>query len=107
VAIIDMKKVFLIGLQADREKILNTLQLMGNVEIIEISGEDGDNNEQGQLEASGVFEQYSDSEALELIEFRLSEIEFALKFIGRYSNIKRGAFASKQSVSIERAGKNA
>ena len=99
-AIIDMKKVFLIGLQADREKILNTLQLMGNVEIIEISGEDGDNNEQGQLEASGVFEQYSDSEALELIEFRLSEIEFALKFIGRYSNIKRGAFASKQSVSI-------
>ena len=55
---------------------------MGNVEIIEISGEDGDNNEQGQLEASGVFEQYSDSEALELIEFRLSEIEFALSSLG-------------------------
>ena len=53
-AIIDMKKVLLIGLQAEKEKILGTLQLIGNVEIVEISGEDGDNNEQGQLEASGV-----------------------------------------------------
>ncbi|NLO82558.1 MAG: V-type ATP synthase subunit I [Clostridiales bacterium] len=99
-AIVDMKKVFLIGLQADKEKILDILQRMGNVEIVEISHEENQGDGQGQGEDNGVFDQYYDYETLERIESQLAEIEFALKFIGRYCNKKRGAFTSRQSVSV-------
>ena len=99
-AIIDMKKVLLIGLQAEKEKILGTLQLMGNVEIVEISSEANEDDGQEQETDKAVFEQYNNYETLELIESQLSEVKFALEFIGRYSNIKRGAFAPRQRVSM-------
>ena len=67
-AIIDMKKVLLIGLQAEKEKILGTLQLMGNVEIVEISSEANEDDGQEQETDKAVFEQYNNYETLELIE---------------------------------------
>jgi V/A-type H+-transporting ATPase subunit I len=92
-AIIDMKKVFLIGLQTEKEKILNTIQRMGNMEISEI-------DERDMTEVKDLLGHEDDHQALERIESQLSEVKFALEFIGRYNNVKRGLFTPKHGVSV-------
>jgi len=102
-AIVEMKKLLLIGLQVDKDRILNAIQLMGNVEIAAIELEEyPEEGRDGELQ---LLERYDGQEIVELIESQLSELKFALGFIGRYHNLKRSAFAPKPLVGIEELNK--
>nr|MBO2493941.1 V-type ATP synthase subunit I [Clostridia bacterium] len=98
-AIVEMKKLLLVGLQADRDRILNAIQLMGNVEIDNIELEEP--VQEGQDGENTLLQRYDGQGVVERIESQLSELKFALDFIGRYRNLKRSAFAPKPVVSIE------
>ncbi|MBM7582433.1 V/A-type H+-transporting ATPase subunit I [Caldicoprobacter guelmensis] len=102
-AIVEMKKLFLIGLQADKDRILNAIQFMGNVEIddIELDEYIGE----GYGGESQLLERYDGQGIVERIESQLSEIKFALNFIGRYNNVKRSVFAPKPAVSLKELNK--
>lgn len=102
-AIVEMKKLFLIGLQADKDEILNAIQFMGSVEIDDIEFEE--HAKEGQAEAAQLLEKYDGQGVVERIEAQLSELKFALDFLGRYNSLKRSAFAPKPAVSIEELNK--
>ena len=91
-AIIDMKKVFLLGLQAEMEMILKALQSMGNVEIAEIEEIEGkENNSIDNIDDNIISE----------IEAQISEVDFAFDFIGKYGQPKKGLFAPKPELQLE------
>ncbi|MDN5276093.1 MAG: V/A-type H+/Na+-transporting ATPase subunit [Clostridiales bacterium] len=102
-AIVEMKKLLLVGLQADKDRILNAIQLMGNVEIDNIELEEY--AEEGQDGETQLLERYDGQGIVERIQSHLSEIKFALDFIRRYNNLKRSAFAPKPAVSLEELNK--
>lgn len=81
-AIVEMKKVTLVAMREDCEKLLTSMQKMGCIEISEHDDE--------ELQAFAA-----DSEALEASEKRLAQIESAIKALAGYGEKKGGLFAEK------------
>ncbi|HOP53253.1 MAG TPA: V-type ATP synthase subunit I [Bacillota bacterium] len=81
-AIVEMKKVTLVAMREDCEKLLTSMQKMGCIEISEHDDE--------ELQAF-----VADSEALEASEKRLAQIESAIKALAGYGEKKGGLFAEK------------
>jgi len=97
-AIIDMKKVLLVGMQSEKEKILRELQAMGNVEIVEIE----DIQESEIEESSNLITQSENDGLLAQVEAQLAEIDFALNFIGKHNKEKKGLFTQRPEVDIDK-----
>ncbi|NLI60877.1 MAG: V-type ATP synthase subunit I [Clostridiales bacterium] len=98
-AVIDMKKVTLIGIERDKEKILKAIQSMGNLQI---SGFEEQNEEQKQDSIPKLAQDKESSRTLEEIHFQLTEVEFALELINTYSPVKKSMFDMKSEVEVHK-----
>ncbi|NLJ41596.1 MAG: V-type ATP synthase subunit I [Clostridiales bacterium] len=93
-AVISMKKVTLIGMQRERERIIKSIQSMGNLEISQITDDKAEGDEPEALILDG------DIDTLEAIQSQLSEIEFTLGLLDQYNPKKKGMFDTKPKVSV-------
>ncbi len=93
-AVIDMKKVTLVGMERDKETILKSIQAMGILEIVNIEdqSEDGDHGKDLELEG------HEGLKDLESIQSQLSAVEFALELLNKYQPVKKGMFDMKPEV---------
>ncbi|HZJ83266.1 MAG TPA: V-type ATP synthase subunit I [Clostridia bacterium] len=89
-----MKKVVLIGMESEKDRILKTIQSMENLEIAGLE-------EWKQDQEEHPFEELVEDEDLEssdLLKSQLSGIEYTLQLIGQYSPLKEGLFHMKPEV---------
>ena len=93
-AVIDMKKVTLIGIQSDKEKILKIIQSMGNLEISSLEEQEGTQEQDAVLE----LRRDQDLSALEEVQAQLSQVEFGLELMDQYNPVKSGLFDMKPQV---------
>ncbi len=93
-AVIDMKKVTLIGIQSDKEKILKIIQSMGNLEISSLEEQEGTEEQDAVLE----LRRDQDLSALEEVQAQLSQVEFGLELMDQYNPVKSGLFDMKPQV---------
>lgn len=92
-AIVEMKRMTLIGLEEERENILKTLQNMGQVEVTEIR--------QGQEnELPTHLEREMNTDSLDEVEGNINDVKFALEFLGRYKKDKKGLLAGRHEISL-------
>ena len=84
-AVIEMKKVILVGMQNEKEDILKVIQSMGNLEIMGIEEQGGEQDDEETLDM--VWEE--DLRAMEEAEAQLSRVEFALDLFNRYKPQRR------------------
>jgi V/A-type H+-transporting ATPase subunit I len=83
-AIAKMHKVYLVGHQAEKERVLGLLQQAGMMEISDIREEDAD------CEAwAPLVESDQALEAVQELDTRLGEVRFALDFLNRYYPAKK------------------
>jgi len=83
-AIAKMHKVYLVGHQAEKERVLAILQQSGMMEISDIREEDAD------FEAwAPLLESDQALEAVQELDSRLGEVRFALDFLNRYYPAKK------------------
>lgn len=83
-AIAKMHKVYLVGHQAEKERVLGLLQQAGMMEISDIREEDAD------CEAwAPLLESDQALEAVQELDGRLGEVRFALDFLNRYHPAKK------------------
>ena len=96
-AVIDMKKVTLVGMQSEKERILKSIQSMGNLEIsnIEEKNEGQDQGEILELARDG------DLNTLDEVQSQLSGVEFVLGLLNQYKPVKKGMFDPKPEVDQE------
>ena len=87
-AIIEMKKLLLIGMEGERDKILKSLQKMGNVEIAEL--------DEGELDDYRAIAQNDD---LEVLYEDLSKVQFAIDFLTRHGEVEKGMFQVPEEIS--------
>jgi V/A-type H+-transporting ATPase subunit I len=96
-AVIDMKKVILIGMQADKAKLLRFIQSMGNLEISDFEEYKEAQDRDAILEITRDEDERSSQE----IYSQLSQVEFALDLIGKYNPVKKGMFEMKPQVDVK------
>jgi len=85
-AVVNMKKMTLVGLKDDMDRIIDTLHKSGLVQIIEVAEEE-----------EKPFAQNSLSE----IEGRLSEYNYAITLLKNFNDHKRGMFEQKPVINDE------
>ena len=96
-AVIDMKKVTLIGIQKDKDNILKTIQSLGNLEVSSFEEQGGAEGEDAILELG----KSQDLAALEEIQSQLSQVEFGLDLMNQYNPVKSGLFDTKPQVDTQ------
>lgn len=92
-AIVKMNKLSLIGLEADKEKILDTLMNIGVVEISESS------EKLSSDEWNALVVQDGDSDEVALLDDRINKVKWAIDYLSRFSSKKKGLFSSRRSVN--------
>lgn len=92
-AIVKMSKLSLIGLESDKEKLLDTLMNMGFVEITESS------ERLSSDEWKGLVVQDGNSEEVALLDDKISKLKWTIDYLSKFSSKKKGLFSSKRSVS--------
>ena len=80
-----MNKVYILGHQSDKDRILSVLQQAGLLEINDLSQEDGENQEWAAL-----VEKDRETEAVQKLDSLLSEVNFNLDFLNSYHPQKKG-----------------
>jgi V/A-type H+-transporting ATPase subunit I len=102
-AIVNIKRMSVIALQSEKDKVIKALQELGNVEIVNLKSE-VPSQEWGELFNEEV--QFSEKREL---EGKINEYKFAIDFLDRYAKVKKPLFAEKPSFdegSLEKmAGK--
>lgn len=78
-AIAEMKRITLVGMNADKGRILRKLQRLGCVEIVRTAEESGE----------------TERARLEEIKDRLTRLEWAIKKLAPYDPVKKGMFAQR------------
>lgn len=92
-AIVKMSKLSLIGLETDKEKLLDTLMDIGVVEITESS------ERLSSDEWKDLVVQDGNSEEVALLDDKINNIEWAIDYLSKFFSKKKGLFSSKRSVS--------
>jgi len=92
-AIVDMKKVFIIGMERDQEDILRYIQRFGRVEIADIHPETDPLGE-GTLAADP-------HTGLERIQQQVESVRAAISFLAPYAEKQGGFLAPKPSKTLE------
>ena len=94
-----MNKVYILGHQSDKDRILSVLQQAGLLEINDLSQEDGENQEWAAL-----VETDRETEAVQKLDSLLSEVNFNLDFLNSYHPQKKGLlddlFMEKKALSV-------
>ncbi len=91
-AIVKMNKLSLIGLETDKDKILDALMNMGVVEISESS------EKLACDEWKDLVVQDGNSEKVALLDDRLNRVKWTVDYLSKFSSKKKGLFSSKRSV---------
>jgi len=91
-AIVKMDKISLIGLQRDRNEIIDSLMRMGVVQIEDI---DADNSENG---LSDLITKSGDEEKVIQLDTQIEKIKAAIDYLSGFSTKKKGFFESKRVV---------
>jgi V/A-type H+-transporting ATPase subunit I len=89
-AIVNMDKLALIGLERDKEKLIETLMKLG---VVEVSAMETSDEEWSQLVV-----QDGDEEVVSQLETKLAQIKSALAYIGKYDTRQKGLFEPKRLV---------
>ncbi|WP_027622402.1 V-type ATP synthase subunit I [Acetivibrio clariflavus] len=91
-AIVKMSKLSLIGLESDKEKILDILMNMGVVEISEslekLSSE----------EWKDLVVQDGDSEKVAILDDKINKVKWAIEYLSKFSSKKKGLFSEKRCI---------
>ena len=91
-AIVKMNKLSLIGLESDKDKILDTLMNMGVVEITESS------ERLSSEEWKDLVIQDGDSEKVALLDDKINKVKWAIDYLSKFSSKKKGFFSSRRSI---------
>lgn len=86
---VNIKRMSVLALQKDKDRILKLLQKMGNIEVIDLKEEISDDD------WCRIFEEEVEAKNRDEIEGKLNDITFALDFISRYDKTKKPLFADK------------
>ena len=92
-AIVKMSKLSLIGFEADKEKILDTLMNIGVVEITE-SSEKLTLDEWKELAIKD-----GNSEKVAQFDDKINKIKWTIDYLSKFSSKKKGLFSLKRSVN--------
>ncbi len=88
-AIVEIKKISILALQEDKDKIMRLLQEMGCTELIDIK------EKIPEKEWEEVFEGEAKVKERDTLERDLDELSFALNFLSTYDKTKKPMFADK------------
>lgn len=94
-----MQKIKLVGLTAHRQKLLDTMQRLGVMELTEIVDESVEKNEEELMDAVKL-------DAAQASELNIANIEFALKLIGPFAK-KRSLLEGPITMKIDDVKKKA
>jgi len=94
-AIIDMKKVTLIALKEDRERIIRLLQKLGVLEITDLKAQ------LDQEEWQGIVDRIWNEGDVEEIDGKLGKLQLAFDFLKRYAPPKKSLLEGKRKLSPE------
>lgn len=97
-AVIDMKKLSLIGLSYDKEEILKSIQTMGNLELTDLRDQEVDEDDDISESKEEISE---DLGQLNLLQGQISKVESILSLLDRYNPVKKGLFDSKPVIDPE------
>jgi len=92
-AIVKMDKLSLIGLESDKEKLLDTLMNIGVVEITEGS------EKLSSDEWNDLVIQDGDSEKVAQLDDKINKIKWTIDYLSKFSSKKKGLFSSRRSVN--------
>lgn len=96
-AIVEMSKVSLIGLQKEKDSVLKAIQEMSNIEVVDITDFSEENGNENITE-------YPTDESLSAkqssLEQKLSQVKYTLEFLERFNKEKMGMLAGRQAVSL-------
>lgn len=93
-AIVKMDKLTLIGLEADKERILESLMKMGVVEVIDSSEKISSDEWKDLVVCDGEFEEVSE------FDEKVSRIKSAIDYLAKYDKRKKGMFSFKRDISV-------
>lgn len=100
-----MNKVYILGHQNDKDRILSVLQQAGLLEINDLSQEDGENQERAAL-----VEKDRETEAVQKLDSLLAEVKFNLDFLNSYHPQKKGLLddllMEKEALSVAEVKKS-
>ncbi|HOV26110.1 MAG TPA: V-type ATP synthase subunit I [Pseudobacteroides sp.] len=92
-AIVKMSKLSLIGLETDKEKILDSLMNIGVVEITESSEKLSSDEWKDLVIRDG------NSEKVAIFDDKLNKIKWTIDYLSKFSSKKKGLFSLKRSVN--------
>ena len=95
-AIVNMNKITLIGLEADQSQMIETLMKMGVVEINNL--EERANEE----EWAPLIRQDGNQQAVTKLDTQVQQVQSAIKHLEEYDTRKKGLFATKPVVTDEK-----
>lgn len=94
-AIVKMNKLSLIGLESDKEKILDTLMNMGVVEISEGS------EKLALDEWKDLVVQDGDNEKVAILDDKINKVKWVIDYLSKFSSKKKGFFSSKRCIDTD------
>ncbi len=92
-AIVKMNKLSLIGLETDKEKLLDSLMNMGVVDISENA------EKLSSDEWKGLVIQDGNSEEVALLDDRISNVKWSISYLSKYNVKKKGLFSFRRSIN--------
>ena len=93
-AVVEMNKISLIGLETDKERVLENLMKIGMVEVKDLS-ENLSSDEWKDLAQND-----GDNESIQELEAKIEKISAIIEYLERYDTQKKGLFSSKRDLSI-------
>jgi V/A-type H+/Na+-transporting ATPase subunit I len=92
-AIVDMKRISLIGFENHQEQVLETLMRMGVVELENIQQRTSEEEWMDLVTRDG------EEETVSRLDSDIEKVGSALKYLGRYNSGKKGFFKSKRELN--------
>ena len=97
-AIVKMNKLSLIGLEADKERIIESLMKIGVVEII-------DSTQKASLEEwKDLVISDGNSEEVAKLDESINKVKSCIDYLSKYDKRKKSLFPSKRNISISEYG---
>ncbi len=98
-AIVKMNKISIIGLQNEKDNIIESLMNMGVVEISSL------NQKVIETEWLDVVQRDGNEEQVLSLETDISKLKIAIDNIARYKKVKKGLFETKRRITFDEYGK--
>jgi V/A-type H+-transporting ATPase subunit I len=92
-AVVEMKKLAIIGLTEEKDRILKVIQQLGNIELCEKQLEEIDVNQ--------VLKSQNDEVTLDKLEIELARTRTAIDLLKPWSTVKKGMFTPKKMLNMD------